>query len=71
MNSLTIGLNKCEIKGHPTQLKKTGSSILSVPNQYEMKDIGPTPEEVINVSGKNRGWIYQIISKMSKKEAVL
>ena len=45
--------------------------ILCMVNQFEMKDINPTPEEVINVSGKNRGWIYKAIRKLSKEEAVL
>ena len=39
--------------------------VLCLVNQYEKKDINPRPQELIRTSGKNRGWIYKAIRKLS------
>jgi hypothetical protein len=35
--------------------------------QFEQKDKNPTPQELIKTSGKNRGWIYKAIRKLSEE----
>jgi DNA-binding MarR family transcriptional regulator len=40
--------------------------VLCLVNQFEKKDIHPTPQEVIRTSGKNRGWIYRAIRKLNE-----
>ena len=44
--------------------------VLCLVNQFEMKDINPTPAEVIKASGKNRGWIYRTIRKLDKESFI-
>ena len=40
--------------------------VLCLVNQFEMKDFNPSPQDIIKTSGKNRGWIYKAIRKLSE-----
>ena len=49
------------------KLSWTEYLVLCLVNQFEIKDINPSPQEIIKTSGKNRGWIYRAIRKLSEE----